>query len=219
MVCRNTPRFSTSGTSILHIFRPEDELFDFFLYSLIKLANTSELALRTSELTSKTKHAPLFPLKFNLTSNTASLSALRELEEEHAGRARKLCDLERIAEESTEGISSGTMESESMGETRPGDKIRRASIRVRPTRPRPDLELWGELGTELEGGFERFSDLVVGKDLKRERDKLSGLEGGTVNEQHHDRRRAWECRRVDWSINSGHGWVGVSRSRREVVRA
>lgn len=36
----------------------------------------------------------------------------------------------------------------SIGETRPGERIRRGSIR--PTRVNPDLELRGEFGTELE---------------------------------------------------------------------
>lgn len=58
------------------------------------------------------------------------------------------------------------MESESIGDTRPGDKIRRASIRVRPLRPRPDLEFWGELGTELALGLEKISDLLEGQDLR-----------------------------------------------------
>lgn len=92
-----------------------------------------------------------------------------------------------------------------MGETRPGDKIRRGSIRVRPTKPSPDLVLCGELGTELVvvPGFECVSDLLVGMDLgweweresESESERFSGLEGGTVNEQHHDLRRDCESRR------------------------
>lgn len=196
MVSLNTPIFSTSGTSILHIFAPEDDPLKFLLYSSIKAPNTSEFALRTSEFSSKTKHPPFFPLKFNLTSKTASFSALPELEGELAGGARKLWDFDRGVEDSTAtGVSSWmewTVGSESMGETRPGDKIRRGSIRVRPTKPSPDLELWGELGTVL--GFERVSDLV-GRDFARERERLSGLAGGTVNEQHQDRRRTGPSRR------------------------
>jgi hypothetical protein len=198
MVSLNTPRLSTSGTSILHIFAPEDDPLKFLLYSSIKAPNKSELALRTSEFSSKTKNPPFFPLKFNLTSKTASFSGLAELKNELAGGARKLWDLERGVEESTAtGVSSWmewTVGSESMGETRPGDKIRRGSIRVRPTKPSPDLELWGELGTELVLGFERVSDLV-GRDFARERERFSGLAGGTANEQHHDRRRTGPSRR------------------------
>ncbi len=146
---------------------------------MIKLANTSELALRTCEFSSKTKHPPLFPLKFNLTSNTPSLSVV--VLDKVSGGARKLCDLGSGIEEeesTAEMISSSssssfswmmewTVGSESMGETRPGDKIRRGSIRVRPTKPSPDLVLCGELGTELVvvPGFECVSDLLVGMDL------------------------------------------------------
>lgn len=215
MVSLNKRRFSTSGTSILHIFRPEDEAaLKFLLYLPIKPANTSELALRTSEFSSKTKHPPLFPLKFNLTSNTASFSALPELEDELSGGARKLCDLAWAVEESTAvGISSwteGTGRSESMGDTRPGDKIRRASIRVRPTRPSPDFELWGELGTEWVLSFERVSDLLEGRDFRLEREKFSGLEGGTLNEQHHDRRRSLGCRRDTGFRRAESSIVGVN---------
>lgn len=79
--------------------------------------------------------------------------------------------------------------SESMGETRPGERIRRGSIR--PTKFNPDLELCGELGTELGPGFGTesgffFKVLVTTAGF-------SGLGGGTVKEQHHDdRRRVWE---------------------------
>lgn len=160
IVSLNTPRFSTSGTSILHIFEEEEEEEPFLLNSLIKPANTSELVLRTCEFSSKTKHPPpVFPLKFNLTSNT--VSSLSEI----SGGARKLSGFGSGTEESTAVmISSGsscsswimewTVGSESMGETRPGDKIRRGSIRVRPTRLNPDLVLSGELGMEEFVGFD-----------------------------------------------------------------
>lgn len=45
--------------------------------------------------------------------------------------------------------------SESRGETRPGERIRRGSIL--PTKFNPDLELTGELGTEFEVGLEKKS--------------------------------------------------------------
>lgn len=101
--------------------------------------------------------------------------------------------------------SDSAVRSGSIGETLPGDKIRRGSIR--PTRPSPDLELCGELGIELlelslEDESRGFSGLVpspltwwrlfVGCGF-RETVRVSGLDGGTANEQHHEPRR-WELR-------------------------
>lgn len=47
---------------------------------------------------------------------------------------------------------------------------------------------------ELMLGLEIVSDLV-GKFFALETERFSGLEGGTVNEQHHDRRRNVPSRR------------------------
>lgn len=51
-----------------------------------------------------------------------------------------------------------------MGETLPGDKIRRGSIR--PTMGNPDLALCGEFGTETTLGFEKDSVLFLWRDLE-----------------------------------------------------
>lgn len=114
MVSLNTPKFSTS------IVAPPPPL----LQSAIKPANTSEFASRTSESTSITMLPPFFPRSFSFTSS-AAVSATGGGE-----GARKLgdrsCDMEGVG-------------SESMGETLPGDKIRRGSIR--PTMGNPDLAL------------------------------------------------------------------------------
>lgn len=68
-----------------------------------------------------------------------------------------------------------------MGETRPGDKIRRGSIN------KADLELCGEQGTGLVlrccGGW-----VLACMWLRDEIERTSGLAGGTAKEQHHDRR-------------------------------
>lgn len=81
--------------------------------------------------------------------------------------ARKLWDLISTTTTAAGGDGAGALswiESgsglESIGETRPGDKIRRGSIR--PTKLNPDLALRGELGTELEVGLEKGSNLWRG---------------------------------------------------------
>lgn len=73
--------------------------------------------------------------------------------------------------------------SESIGETRPGDKIRRGSIRL--TMFKVDLELCGEQGT----GLGLCCCVLAGMWLRDEIESTSGLAGGTAKEQHHDRRR------------------------------
>lgn len=77
---------------------------------------------------------------------------------------RKESDLD-FGAESTGGDGSGIMSwmestvgSESIGETRPGERIRRGSIL--PTKCNPDLELSGELGTEFEQGLETDSSFL-----------------------------------------------------------
>lgn len=98
--------------------------------------------------------------------------------------------------------------SESMGETRPGERIRRGSIR--PTKLSPDLELWGELGYELMG-LELLGSEVGPRPnccflmvwvWKEERERVSGDFGGLLKEQHQEvvvvvvvvRRRDWAFR-------------------------
>lgn len=51
------------------------------------------------------------------------------------------------------------MGSESMGETRPGERILRGSIL--PTKFNPDLEFSGELGREFEEGLEKESRFLL----------------------------------------------------------
>lgn len=45
--------------------------------------------------------------------------------------------------------------------------------------------------------FAGFAERVLGWEWERESERFSGLEGGTVNEQHHDLRRACDSRRDD----------------------
>lgn len=73
--------------------------------------------------------------------------------------ARKLWDRNWGAESRIAECGVG---SESMGETRPGERIRRGSIR--PTMGNPDLELCGEFGTERVC-FDRVSDLDLGLEM------------------------------------------------------
>ena len=105
------------------------------------------------------------------------------------------------------------IESESIGETLPGDKIRRGSIRPTNPNPRPDLALCGELGTELPAGFATASALPPRTALHwRRTETLSGLAGGTANEQHHDLRRPKPGFRRDESSMAGKKWTLVRRS-------
>jgi len=180
MVSLNTPKFSTS------IVAPPPPL----LQSAIKPANTSEFAPRTSESTSITMLPPFFPRSFSFTSSPAAACAAGCGGEDWV---RKLWD--RSCD--TAGVGS-----ESMGETLPGDKIRRGSIR--PTMGNPDLVLWGELGTEtlrLGKGCALWGDLEI--------EVSSGLDGGIANEQQHARRRGFRrdhgfigpltgCRKREW---------------------
>lgn len=76
-----------------------------------------------------------------------------------------------------------------MGETLPGERIRRGSIRA-------GMRDLGEVGRE-NVGLELGSGLRGGRGL--EAVMLSGLEGGTAKEQHHVRRRwRWRWRRRWW---------------------
>nr|GLL19671.1 hypothetical protein Itr_chr02CG11600 [Ipomoea trifida] len=132
------PRLSTSGTSILH--KP----LDFFLKPAIKSAKTKVFAVRTWELSSNTKLPPPFlPFRFSLTSKIPKLPpSLTALSSEETSHSRGIGDLAISMEAEGEwprprsvGFGASSVSSrESMGETRPGERILRGPIRVTTTR-------------------------------------------------------------------------------------
>jgi len=90
-----------------------------------------------------------------------------------------------------------------MGETLPGERIRRGSIRA-------GMRDLGEVGRE-NVGLELGSGLRGGRGLEAVR--LSGLAGGTAKEQHHVRRRWrrrwWEGSMLCWVREFQKNCIGV----------
>lgn len=75
--------------------------------------------------------------------------------------------------------------SESMGETLPGERIRRGSMMPRPSLLLGEGELWKEPGWESLGGVLEGRSSRWVEELRR----WSGLSGAATKEQHQTRRR------------------------------